>query len=46
MALGELGFEQVRTNKGRFWKVAERPVKDIDHNLPDDEETASADLPF
>ena len=45
-ALGELGFEQVRTNKGRFWKVAERPVKDIDHNLPDDEETASADLPF
>ena len=46
MALGELGFEQVRTKKGRFWKVAERIVADIDHRLPDDEETATDDLPF
>ena len=30
-------FEQVRTYKGRFWKVADRPEKEIDSRLPGDE---------
>ena len=30
-------FEQVRTYKGRFWKVADRPEKEIDNRLPGDE---------
>ena len=34
MALGELGFEQVRSKHNRFWKVAERPVAEIDSRLP------------
>ena len=36
IALSELGYEQVRTKKGRFWKVAERPANEIDSRLPDD----------
>ena len=36
IALTELGYEQVRTKKGRFWKVAERPANEIDSRLPDD----------
>ena len=28
---------QDRTYKGRFWKVAERPEKEIDSRLPGDE---------
>ena len=35
MALGELGFEQVRTKKGRFWKVAERMPAEIGYKIPD-----------
>lgn len=34
MALGELGFEQVRIHAGRFWKVAELPVAEIDSRIP------------
>ena len=37
IALANLGFEQVRTSKGRFWKVADRPEKEIDSLLPGDE---------
>ena len=37
IALANLGFEQVRTYKGRFWKVADRPEKEIDNRLPGDE---------
>ena len=36
IALTELGYEQVRTKKGRFWKVAERPANEIDSRLPSD----------
>ena len=36
IALTELGYEQVRTYKGRFWKVAEPPANEIDSRLPDD----------
>ena len=35
-ALSELGYEQVRNTKGRFWKVAERPGNEIDSRMPDD----------
>ena len=47
-ALTELGYEQIRTHRGRFWKVAERPVCDIDSHLPDEDpnEEKEADLPF
>lgn len=44
IALAALGFEQVRSKKGRFWKVAERPAADIDGRLPD--ENRAEDLPF
>ena len=44
-ALAELGFEQVRTYKGRFWKVAERPQCDIDSRIPDAEDKTD-DMPF
>ena len=46
--LTELGFEQMRTKKGRFWKVAERPVCDIDSRIPEDDpnEMKEAELPF
>ena len=37
IALANLGFEQVRTYKGRFWKVADRPEKEIENRLPGDE---------
>ena len=37
IALANLGFEQVRTYKGRFWKVADWPEKEIDNRLPGDE---------
>ena len=37
IAMANLGFEQVRTKKGRFWKVADRPEKEIDSRLPGDE---------
>ena len=33
-ALTDLGYEQVRTHNGRFWKVAERPQVDIDNRIP------------
>ena len=36
IALADLGYEQVRTYKGRFWKVAERPGNEIDSRLPGD----------
>ena len=36
MALNDLGFEQVRVHAGRFWKVAERPVAEIDSRIPDE----------
>ena len=47
-AMAELGFEQVRTYKGRFWKVAERPQCEIDSRIPDAEhgENSFDDLPF
>ena len=47
-AMAELGFEQIRTYKGRFWKVAERPVCDIDSHLPDEDpnEKKEAEMPF
>ena len=44
-ALAELGFEQVRTYKGRFWKVAERPQCDIDSRIPDAEDKTDG-MPF
>lgn len=34
VAMAELGFEQVRTKHGRFWKVAERPGNEIDSRMP------------
>ena len=37
IAMANLGFEQVRTKKGRFWKVADRPEKEIDSRLPGEE---------
>ena len=43
IALAELGYEQVRNGKGRFWKVAERPGNEIDSRLPGEE---SESLPF
>ena len=43
IALAELGYEQVRNGKGRFWKVAERPGNEIDSRLPGE---ASESLPF
>ena len=36
-ALAKLGFEQVHTKHGRFWKVAERPGNEIDSRLPGEE---------
>ena len=36
IALAQLGFEQVHTKHGRFWKVAERPGCEIDSRLPGD----------
>ena len=43
IALSELGYDQVRTKNGRFWKVAERPGNEIDSRLPGEE---SESLPF
>ena len=37
IALANLGFEQARNGKGRFWKVADRPEKEIDSRMPGDE---------
>ena len=37
LAMAELGYEQVRNSKGRFWKVAERPGNEIDSRLPGEE---------
>lgn len=37
IVLANLGFGQVRTKKGRFWKVADRPEKEIDSRLPGEE---------
>ena len=37
LAMAELGYEQVRSKKGRFWKVAERPGNEIDSRLPGEE---------
>ena len=34
IAMAEMGFEQVRTREGRFWKVAERPGNEIDSRMP------------
>lgn len=45
-ALTELGYEQVRTHNGRFWKVAERPPRDIDNSIPDTDNSEEEDLPF
>ena len=36
-AMAKLGFEQVHTKHGRFWKVAERPGNEIDSRLPGEE---------
>ena len=44
-ALTDLGYEQVRTHNGRFWKVAERPQSEIDSRIPDADES-SEDMPF
>ena len=43
IAMAELGYEQVRNNKGRFWKVAERPGNEIDSRMPGEE---SEPMPF
>lgn len=47
-ALAELGFGQVRTSKGRFWKVAERPQCEIDSRIPDNDNGGGPepDMPF
>ena len=37
IALANLGFEQARNGKGRFWKVADRPEKEIDSRMPGEE---------
>ena len=44
-ALTDLGYEQVRTHNGRFWKVAERPQVDIDNRIPGADEKPE-DPPF
>ena len=44
-ALTDLGYEQVRTHNGRFWKVAERPQVDIDSRIPGADEKPE-DPPF
>ena len=46
LAMAELGYEQVRTHNGRFWKVAERPQCDIDSTLPDADVKKESDMPF
>ena len=48
LAMAELGYEQVRTHNGRFWKVAERPQCDIDSSIPDTDHSESheSDMPF
>ena len=45
-ALAELGFEQVRTHNGRFWKVAERSQSDIDNIVPGADKSKEKDMPF
>ena len=45
-ALAELGFEQVRTHNGRFWKVAERSQSDIDNIVPGADKSKEEDMPF
>lgn len=47
-ALADLGFEQLRRKNGRFWKVAERPVHEIDSCIPDVDHSGSEDseMPF
>ena len=34
IALANLGYEQMRNKNGRFWKVADRPEKEIDSRMP------------
>ena len=34
IAMAEMGFEQVRTKHGRFWKVADRPGNEIYSRMP------------
>ena len=48
LSMSALGFEQVRLQNGRYWKVAERPQCDIDNKIPDVEnsENQADDLPF
>ena len=47
-ALADLGFEQIRRENGRFWKVAERPQVDIDNRISDVDhsENVETDAPF
>ena len=45
-ALTELGYDQVRTHNGRFWKVAERPQCDIDSSIPEADKDKEEDMPF
>ena len=37
IALANLGYEQMRNKNGRFWKVADRPEKEIDSRMPGEE---------
>ena len=43
MALGQLGYEQVRNHAGRFWKIAYREGSEIDSRLPGEE---ADEMPF
>lgn len=44
-ALSDLGFEQVRTVHGRFWKVVEIPLADIGRSVPGQSDCQD-DAPF
>jgi len=46
MALLQLGFEQIRTHDGRFWKMFERPANEIGKVIPGMKSDPQTDIPF